>query len=78
MRPMPGGRAPMLEAFAKLGPIIAFAVFVVVVAALAVNFIQERLHPEANSRRFDATRNINRISSRGMVDLMFRKTNEER
>lgn len=74
---MPGGRSPMFESLAKLGPVILFAILALVVMALAMNFIQARLHPEVNSAHFDPARHVNQINARGMVDVFLKKSSRQ-
>lgn len=64
------GRSQILVKFA---PWLALIVFALVLTALAVNFIQDRRHPEGESTRFDPVKNFSQINSRGMVKVLMRK-----
>jgi|GEM_PF-2957440 len=73
-----GGRSPQgggsyYEGVLKLAPIVAAVLFLVVVIALVLNFIQGRRDPEAKNREFDPVKNFSKINSRGMVAVMAKK-----
>ena len=62
-----------MQIFAKLGPLIVSVVLTVVVAAIVVNIVQAKLHPDANQRHFEAARDFRQVNARGMVNLLFKK-----
>ena len=69
-------RGPYYEAMQKFAPILAAVLFAVVAAALLINFVQSRRHPE--DRPFDPAKNFSRINSRGMVDVMMKRSDENK
>ena len=68
-----GPRGPLNEGMQKFAPILMLIVFGLVLAALVINFVQGRLHPESQSERFDVAQNFPNINSRGMLQVLMRK-----
>ena len=79
MSPMGRGpRGPFYEGIAKLAPYLLAVLFVIVGAALAINFVQDRLHPKIDQERFDPVESFSKINSRGMVNVVMKRSDEQR
>lgn len=74
---MPPGRSGYYEVMQRFAPILGGVLFVVVVLAVAINFIQDRRNPPAEGERYDAVVNFSRTNARGMADLVMRKRSDE-
>ena len=73
---MPGGssnRSSYYEGVLKIAPIIALVLFVVVIAALVRNFIDDRVHPDTQGRHFDAVRDFRKVNSVGLIKDLIKK-----
>lgn len=71
MRPAGGG--PFNDGIARYAPFLFGVLLVIAVAAVVINFIQDRADPRPEGERFDPVRNFSRLNSRGMVDVMMRR-----
>ena len=76
---MPGRGGPgssYYESVQKFAPILVAVLFIVIAVALARNFIEARLHPEARGRQFDPVKNFSKINSRGMVNVLMKRSDQ--
>ncbi len=69
---------PMFELMLFIAPYFLFALAAVVITAVTMDIIQDRTHPELKHKRFEVAKNLNKLNSAGMAELVVKGSRDRR